>query len=176
MWTVRDVLAHLVVPLVSTPVDLARAGLTSRGSFHRFNRALVRRQAERPTADLVADLRARATSRFTPPGMDWHAPLADLRIHGLDVTIPLRLDLDRPLTPWADVLGFLVGPKATRGFVRKGRPELRFEATDVDWSHGEGSVVRGPAAALATSLTGRRALDDRLTGNGVAALLGWQGR
>lgn len=175
-WTVHDVIAHLVVPLVSKPWDLAQAMVAGRFSFHGFNQALVRQQARRSHADLIADLRARATSRFTPPGLDSQAPLSDAKIHGLDITVPLGIDLGRPAESWIPVLDFLMTPSAARGFVRKGRPAVRFVATDTDWTHGDGPEVRGPVSALAATLTGRGALDDQLAGDGVPALLGWQRR
>lgn len=175
-WTVHDVIAHLVVPLVSKPLDLAKAMVAGRFSFHGFNQALVRQQALRSHADLIADLRARATSRFTSPGHDSQAPLSDSKIHGLDITVPLGIDLGRPADSWQPVLTFLTSPRAQRGFVRKVMPPLRLVATDTEWSHGEGPDVRGPGAALAASLTGRAALDEELSGDGVSALLGWQRR
>lgn len=175
-WTVHDVIAHLVVPLVSTPLDLARAMVSGRFRFHGFNQALVRQQARRSHAELIGDLRARATSRFTPPGMDSQAPLSDAKIHGLDITVPLGVELGRPPETWVPVLDFLVSPPATRAFVRKGMPGVTLTATDTDWSHGEGPEVRGPVTALAAALAGRGALDDQLAGDGLPALLGWQGR
>lgn len=175
-WTVHEVIAHLVVPLVSTRLDLARAALASRGSFDGFNQALVRRQAPRPLHDLLDDLERHAAHRFTPPGMDSQAPLTDLKVHGLDITVPLGLILGRPPDTWRPVLGFLVDRKAERGFVRRHRPSLRLEAADTDWSHGEGALVRAPAAALAAAMSGRGALDDRLEGDGVATFLDWQRR
>jgi hypothetical protein len=71
------------------------------------------------------------------------------------------------------VLDLLVTPKAKRGFVPGKIPPLRYEATDVDWSHGEGQVVRGAAADLALALTGRPARLDALSGEGQATLAAW---
>lgn len=175
-WTVHDVIAHLVVPLVSKPLDMAKAMVAGRFSFHGFNQALVRQQARRSHAELIGDLRARASSRFTPPGMDSQAPLSDAKIHGLDITVPLGIDLGRPADSWRPVLDFMMTPKAQRAFVRKGMPEVRLTALDTEWTHGDGPAVEGPAMALAAALSGRGALDDQLTGAGVPALLGWQKR
>jgi len=48
---------------------------------------------------------------------------------------------------------------------------LRLEATDVDWTVGDGPVVRGPAQALLLLLTGRDAAAlPALAGPGVARL------
>jgi hypothetical protein len=60
---------------------------------------------------------------------------------------------------------------ASRGVVPKGTLEaLRFEADDIDWTHGSGPVVRGPAEALLLALTGRTTALDRLKGDGLLTL------
>jgi hypothetical protein len=48
--------------------------------------------------------------------------------------------------------------------------ECRLEATDVDWSSGEGEPVRGPIAALLLLITGRPAALTSLDGDGVPLL------
>jgi hypothetical protein len=53
---------------------------------------------------------------------------------------------------------------------------LRFAAADLEWSHGEGEEVRGPAIALTVALLGRPALIDQLSGPGIAAFKTWVGR
>jgi len=75
---------------------VVRDGDGLRGDFARANQVLVTRRMHRPTAAVVHDLREHAEHRFTPPGTDWHAPLTDLLVHRLDVTVPLRLRQDRP--------------------------------------------------------------------------------
>lgn len=175
-WTVHEVVAHLVVPLVATKTDLVRAMLAGRFNFNRFNEALVAQQASRSLGDLLDELDRRADSRFTPPGHDSQAPLADVKIHGLDITVPLGIDLGRPADSWLPVLRFLTSARAERGFVRRNRPALRLVASDADFAQGEGPMVTGPAAALAAAVTGRGALDGQLSGDGVAELLAWQRR
>jgi hypothetical protein len=51
---------------------------------------------------------------------------------------------------------------------RKRFAGLRFVATDVDWSAGEGAEVRGPSGELLLLLTGRPAGLDGLDGPGAA--------
>jgi hypothetical protein len=46
---------------------------------------------------------------------------------------------------------------------------LRLEATDVDWSHGAGPLVRGPGEALLLAMLGRGQAVDDLEGDGRAA-------
>jgi uncharacterized protein (TIGR03083 family) len=174
-WTVHDVAAHLagvnLIKMSEVVVALAR----SRFSFARANRVMVARQAARASAEIVADLRRLADGRFAPPGLGSVAPLTDILVHGQDIRIPLGLATDRPVQPWRDSLDFLVTKKARRGFVGKALPGLRFSATDLGWSHGEGAgnAVSGPAIAVALALLGRPALVDQLEGPGMPALKEW---
>jgi uncharacterized protein (TIGR03083 family) len=174
-WTVHDVAAHLagvnLIKMSEVVVALAR----SRFSFARANRVMVARQAARASAEIVADLRRLADGRFAPPGLGSVAPLTDILVHGQDIRIPLGLATDRPVQPWRDSLDFLVTKKARRGFVGKALPGLRFSATDLGWSHGEGAgnEVSGPAIAVALALLGRPALVDQLEGPGMPALKEW---
>ena len=69
------------------------------------------------------------------------------------------------------VLSFLVSPKATRGFVRKGLVAgLRCESSDSGWAAGSGPSVSGTAQSLVLALTGRRAGLAGLAGDGAAEL------
>ena len=172
-WTVRHVLGHLVVVhKVSLPrfaVEVAK----DLGRFNKANSRLAVREAARPAADLVADLRRFADSRFKPPGFGSAAPLSDVLIHGYDIRIPLGLSATRPPDPFLHTLDLLVTPRAQRAFLPKRLPPLRLVATHVDWAHGSGDEVRGAAADLALTMTGRRARLDALEGPGAAAMVAW---
>jgi hypothetical protein len=127
-------------------------------------------------AEIVGDIRGHAEGRFAPPGMGSLAPLTDILVHGQDIRVPLGLATDRPVEPWASSLDFVVSKKAQRGFVGRPLPPLRCAATDLDWSHGSGEEVRGPAIALALAPLGRPVLIDQLTGPGLASLQTWVAR
>jgi uncharacterized protein (TIGR03083 family) len=150
-------------------VDMIRA----RGSFERANVAMTARAAARPTAELVAELRRRAESRFAPPGMGSVAPLSDVLIHGEDIRIPLGLPYPGPPEPWTAVLDFLVSPKARFGFIARHLPDVRWIATDRDWTHGIGPGVRAPASDLALAIAGRRATREPLVGPGAELVTTW---
>jgi uncharacterized protein (TIGR03083 family) len=172
-WTVRDMAGHVVVPFSYSTPALLLGLLKARGSFHRFNARAAVEQGRRPLPELVATLRDKATSRWTPPGHPPEAPLTDIAVHTRDVARPLGLAACAPPEVWRHVLGFLVTPVAHRAFTPKGRIDgLRLRATDLDWSYGEGAEVAGPAEALAMSLVGRTVALDDLTGEGVAVLRG----
>lgn len=170
-WTVRDVAAHLVMPLVTPMRSLAWEMVKARGSFDQANLVLTRRVADRGD-DLAGALRAHATSRFTPPGAPPEAPLTDLLIHGQDIRRPLRLahaiDPDRLRL----ALNFLITPAARRGFVPSWLPaDIRWVADDLGIGYGEGPEVRGSGEAIMLALSGRRASLTELSGDGVAALI-----
>ena len=44
---------------------------------------------------------------------------------------------------------------------------LTLQATDTDWTHGDGPLVEGPVMSLLMAATGREAALDNLAGNGV---------
>jgi uncharacterized protein (TIGR03083 family) len=172
-WTVREVLAHLVVPHVesfpSFLVTLARCGF----SFERANVAMAARQARRPVADLIADLRRHAEGRFTPPGLGVVAPLTDVLVHGQDVRVPLGLPDTAPVEAWVTALEFAATPKARLGFVARPLPAVRWTATDAGTAVGDGPVVQAPAAALVLAMLGRDARAAELSGPGAAAVDAW---
>ena len=49
---------------------------------------------------------------------------------------------------------------------------LRLQATDADWSTGDGPVVEGDTEHLLAAMTGRRQALASLTGEGVTVLQG----
>jgi hypothetical protein len=159
-WKVKDVAAHMVMPLtVSTPKLLLKMAGTGF-DFDKANDKMSREiAANTPSADIVATLRG------TP-----EMPLADAVIHSLDIRRPLNAPPLLPGNRAEAVLNFLMRGK--RGFVEKKRLEgLRFEATDIDWNSGtDGKLVRGPAASLILVLSGRNDALDDLKGDGVEML------
>jgi len=172
-WTVKDVGAHVMIGPTTSIKDIAVALARSLGNLDATSERLVDRQRPLSRADVVATLRDHADSHFTPPTMDWHAPLTDVLVHREDIAVPLGLPSDRPVEAWQPALAFLVTKKARRGFVPGPLPELTYAATDVEWSHGAGPVVSGPAAALAAVMCGRDAVIDRLSGPGAETLTAW---
>ncbi len=170
-WKVRDVVGHLNMPLTTPVPKIALAVATNGFNFDKANDKLSRKiSASSSPADMVAVLRAKADKRIKPPGAGPEAPLTDITVHTSDIRRPLGAP---PLVPGnraEAILDFLTKTKA-QGFVGKGwREGLRFEATDVEWSYGEGAVVRGPAEALILALSGRRVALDDLEGDGVEVL------
>ena len=170
-WTVRDIAAHLVVPLVTGLGTVAIEMVKARGNFDHANMALTRSMARKSTAELTSLLRTHAESHFTPPGLGSIAPLADAIVHGQDARRPLGIARDIPAARLLAILDFQVSSLAGHGFVPKGRTAgLRFAASDLDWAHGAGPLVEGRAEALMMALCGRRVALSDLTGDGVPTL------
>ena len=57
-----------------------------------------------------------------------------------------------------------------RDDVKRRSAGLRFVATDIDWSAGDGPEVRGPTMSLILGMVGRRAALDDLDGPGLDTL------
>jgi uncharacterized protein (TIGR03083 family) len=169
-WSVHDVAAHLVVPLEVSTSRFALTMLACRGSFDRANVRLTRRQARRPADEIAGILRAKAETRFTPPGAGPEAPLTDVLVHGLDIRWPLGLAREVPEERLVTSLAFLTS-RSGRGLVPRGALDgVRLEADDVDWAHGSGPTVRGAADALLLATTGRTAALAHLSGDGLPSL------
>jgi uncharacterized protein (TIGR03083 family) len=175
-WTVRQVAAHLSVVLTRGYGTFLIAAIRAGGNLDRANRIVAIREATRPVPDIVSDLRANAASRFTPPTFGSEAPLTEVLLHGDDIRVPLGIADGRPAERWQGALDLLLSPKGKRGFAAKGVPALRYTATDTEWARGSGDEVRGPAAALALTISGRPARLDELSGPGLATLRAWAGR
>ena len=170
-WRIKDVVAHLALTPQSPGVlHIVALGLRARGDFDAVNRDLAVTHADRPPAELVAELRRLAGSRRKPAITTLDNLLFDTLVHVKDVTVPLGLSAAMPLDAaregaervWRMGLPF---------WARRRLRGVRLIATDVDWTAGEGAEVRGPVEALLLLLTGRtRAALPHLDGPGVERL------
>lgn len=172
-WTVRDVAAHLTMPLTVGLPKMFLGIARHRGDFNRYAQEWAMSTARsQSTASLASTLRDRADSRFTPPGLDAHAPLTDIVVHTLDMRVPLGMPGDGPAPEASNrILDFLMTKMATRGFLPKDRlPGLSFRSTDTGWSAGSGPAIDGPSTALMLAICGRTAALGDLRGEGVDEL------
>lgn len=171
-WTVRNVAAHLLFPLETSLVAVLPKLVMSGFNFNKMTDKAAKGD-RRPGAELAKALRSKADHRFKPPGFGPEAPLTDLVVHGQDICRPLGIDRAVPTDDARVVLDFLMIPKAAKAFGAKGASDgVRLVATDLEWHHGSGPEVRGPAVALALALTGRRGALADLTGEGVPTVGG----
>ena len=168
-WNVKTVAAHLVSVFADSFWVFMRTALR-RVSMVRAIDELAWRRAQQPTAEIVATLRARADHRLSPPLFGPLDPLADILIHGGDIRIPINLPFETDPQLAALALDVLTGPWPF-GFVPLGRLRgISLRGTDVDRSWGKGPEIRGSAAALMMTVSGRTALLHNLDGPGVPLL------
>ncbi|MET9066809.1 maleylpyruvate isomerase family mycothiol-dependent enzyme [Streptosporangium sandarakinum] len=166
-WRVREVVAHTTMPfrasLGRTLLELVRA----RGDFNRMADRCARRDAaELPPERLLASLRDNVAHPWTPPGGGVGGALSHDVIHGLDITVGLGLDRRVPPERVAMVLAGM-RPKNI-AFFGTDLTGVRLQATDIDWSHGAGTPLRGLAQDLLLVVCGRRLPPGRLTGEPAA--------
>ncbi len=163
-WRVRDVVAHLLydaMPLPRYGLEVLAAGF----STDRVNRRLVERSKDMDVGDLVDALERSArggiVARLFPS-----IALADVLVHQQDIRRPLSrprpIPSDRLLPVLEHPDPFAVPRRRTKG--------LRFVATDVSWSSGDGPEVRGTGEAIAMAVAGRPSVVEELSGEGVPVL------
>ena len=166
-WRVREVVAHTTAPfrtsLARTFVELLRA----RGDVNRMADRCARRDAARLTrAELLATLRDNVAHPWQPPGGGALAALSHDVIHGLDITVGLGLGRLVPPDRLAMVLGGL-SPKNI-AFFGTDLAGVELRATDLDWSHGTGTPIRGRAQDLLLVICGRRLPPGHLEGEAAS--------
>ena len=151
-WRVRDVAAHLTHSHMSPP----RMILEAVRSGFRFD-PMIRRLAvedSRSRAEIAAALRGMAGARRKVPGTSVAQPLIELLVHGQDIAVPLGID--RPMPPGAALeaakrlSGMTFPINATRRI-----EGIRLEASDADFTVGEGRTIRSPIGDIVMILAGR---------------------
>jgi uncharacterized protein (TIGR03083 family) len=167
-WRVRDVVGHILygneMNWFTLPFKMARFGFSSDRSGKHYSAA---RAEGRSPAQLLAEFEQRkawaGTCRVFPPRL----VLLDRLTHHQDIRRPLGHQREVPAERLVACLD--TAPRLGSVFRAKRRTKgLRFEATDVDWSWGDGPVVRGPGEALLLAMLGRGQAVADLTGDGVA--------
>jgi uncharacterized protein (TIGR03083 family) len=167
-WSVRDVAGHVTsYDIQSWPALLA---LFARSGFSlgRGNQARLEESRRLRTDELTARLRAHAVPRGVPALFGCAVALTDGLIHQQDIRRALGHPRHVPSERLAAALGFapraraLPAPANLRG--------IRAVATDLEWSHGTGPEIRGPAEALLVALAGRPQALGELEGPGLGIL------
>ena len=171
-WSNHDVLAHLVVGYSAGAVAVAAEMRCHSWSFDRANAAMARSLATLRTPTELLDDFERLTQR--PQGLGRYFPpqllLGDHVTHELDMLFALGREPAMPADALVAVLNTQVSvPNPFVPAYRNSRG-LELVATDADWTHGHGPLVRGPAAELVSVLGNRPAMLARLDGDGVDTL------
>ncbi len=167
-WSVREVAAHAISYDLLDRQGLMRRFLDARFAPDRINQLGVDSLANLRFDEIVELFRRHQRPTGLTAGFGGRIALTDGIVHQQDVRRPLGLprtiDPDKLLV----ALQFALYAPPIRGAVRiRG---LHLVATDLDWSHGRGPEVRGPAEALLMAMTGRRHAIADVQGPGVDVL------
>ena len=171
LWRVRDVLAHLTAGAEGAfGVSAIFVGMLRHGlNYNRWVAADGQVRGQQDPGVVLKALRSVAANGKDQAGPRPVTGLAHVLIHGQDMCRPLGIKRDLPeahLVPVAD----FVKDDVHRFGAKKRIAGFRLTATDMDWSHGHGPEVAGPAEALVMMMAGRLVALDDLTGEGKAAL------
>lgn len=169
-WTVHDVAGHVVsfieLSLPALMMSMAKGGF----NVHKAWFANAKKYAKQPIADIAATIRANpahpSAARWLPAGVT----TVDVSVHTQDIR--RAIDLEGALDPAVvrAALEFCTSHEKRKLILPPADIEgLRLEATDMDWSWGEGALVRGTGEAVLMGIN-RRNVADELEGDGVSRL------
>lgn len=167
-YRIRDVVGHLIGGAKSTPprflADLVRA----RFDFHRAMRAAADRNSDGTADDLVRRFESVQGAKARPGA----TLLSEIVIHAEDIRRPLGAGpADYDPTTLRLVADHCVKAGGPLG-AKKRVAGLLLQATDQDWSAGEGPVLRGPLLSLVLAMAGRPVAHADLSGAGLETLAG----
>jgi uncharacterized protein (TIGR03083 family) len=153
-WTPGHVLAHLTMPFRISEQTFMAGLQECGGDFTKFSDEIADRDSKLPQDELVAVLRDKADTAWSPPGGGLVGALSHDVIHGLDITWPLSIDYplaDRALTT---VLDSITSPGNETYF---GVPlhGIQLRATDLDWTRGTGAPLAARSRDLIMLLANR---------------------
>jgi uncharacterized protein (TIGR03083 family) len=168
LWRVRDVVAHVV-----SYEELSRWQLVRRfakGGLRptRINALGVAEYAPREPKELTQLMRTSIPPRGLTSAFGGMIALVDGMIHQQDIRRPLGQQRVIPPDRLRRVLNYALTSPATRGAHRT--RGVRLVATDLDWNHGDGREVTGPAEALLMAMAARPDAFSQLTGPGKELL------
>jgi len=135
-----------------------------------INQVGVDELASLSTEQLLHKLRAQLRPQGLATTFGGRLALLDVTIHHQDIRRPLGRPRQIPAERLRLVLGDSVRSPALPGWhLARG---VRLMPTDLDWSHGSGPEVTGPAEAVLMAIAGRRSAIEELAGPGQPVVAG----
>jgi len=168
-WDVKTVGSHLVSALADGTVRATLLGVRRR-SMDKALDEMARRRAHWPAAEIAASLRNLADRQYWRPPPQAPGLLAEVLCHSGDIRIPLGLPFEPEHGLTATAMDFLTGPMPIGLVPLRRLRGIRWQATDMDRTWGQGRVIRGRAAELLMAAVGRTSVLDALSGPGVPLL------
>lgn len=163
-WTALDVAGHIVSLVELSPLKLAMGAVKNRNDVDGFLSAQAKTFAAKGAPALSQSLRAKATKQLKP--FPEASMVMDTAVHTLDVTRPLGISgsLDPAVLTVALDHAASDLAKALRD-----QPTPRLEATDIEWTWGDGPSATGTAETLLLAMNQRDVMSE-LAGEGVSLL------
>jgi len=167
-WTVRQVLGHMAAAARTTQGGFLGKMIAAGFRFNAMSEKDVARETQGPPSETLARFKEQVNSSKHPPGPvdTW---LGEALVHSEDIRRPLGISHSYPVGAVTRVADFYKGSNLLIGS-KKRIDGLKLQATDADWSTGDGPEVAGPAMSLVMAMTGRQAALDDLSGEGVGTL------
>jgi len=167
-WTVQDLVAHLTAAGNITAPHFFAGFIKTGFNFDKFVEGDLQNYSDGSPGDVKARFDAIIDSTRKPPGPAYVA-LGEVMVHGEDIRRPLGTHGEHPAEHLV-TLAELYRKTGAPLHAKKRVAGLRLEATDVDWSAGDGPAVRGPCMSLILAMVGRADALDDCEGDGVATL------
>jgi uncharacterized protein (TIGR03083 family) len=167
-WTVRDVVAHMTATARISAGSFVGKFISSGFSLTKLQAKDIAALRGATHADTLANFQAEVNSSKHPPGPTdtW---LGETLVHSEDIRRPLGIEHEYPVDAAVEVANFYKGSNLVIG-AKKRLDGVRLQATDADWSHGDGPEVSGPIVALVMAMAGRKEALADLSGDGVSKL------
>lgn len=165
-YCVRDIVGHLIAGARNTPPKFLLGMVKARFDFDKSMRSAAAGESEGTPSELTSRLAALTGARARPgPAM-----LGEVIVHSEDIR---RAVGDGPGTYPEEHLRVVADAYRNAGMglgAKKRIAGLRLQATDADWSTGDGPLVSGPLLSLVLAMTGRPDGRADLDGPGLAEL------
>ena len=173
-WRVRDVIGHMCVghtePLGSILVQVAKHRFDIDAGSAVASRAFADAHTPVELAAIFGDVATSHTRKGISRLIPSKAGFTDHLVHHQDIRRPLGQPRAIPEDRLVAALDSLTQSLGGSMPARKRLRGLRVTATDVDWTHGDGPEVRGPAEAIVLAALGRDVALADLEGDGVVRL------
>ena len=169
-WTPLDVAAHLVsfveLSLPQMMMSMAKGGFDVDKAWA----ANADKYKAMGAPAISKSLRANASKTAPIKSFSSGLTIVDALVHTQDVRRPLGLDGELDSEALRYGLDWVTTHKQRKMHVEPTDIEgLRLEATDLDWSWGDGALVSGTGEAILLGIN-RRDVGAELTGDGVSKL------
>jgi uncharacterized protein (TIGR03083 family) len=167
-WTVQEVLGHMTATAKSTPARFFRSLAAAGFKFNAMTAKDAAAEADGTPAETLARFKEQLTATTHPPG-PLDAMVGEVVVHSADIRRPLGISRAYPEDELIRAADFYKGSNLIVG-TKKRIAGLKLQATDVGWSTGAGAEVSGPMLSLVLAMTGRKAVLDDLSGEGLSVL------